>query len=426
MAESSESAWPQESQQLQISSTMPDGPAWPEEENLEQPLPLLMPWSENHREQQLVPVPWLQQDQWQRLLPLRNQEQLQQEWHTQKRFLPLQNQDLPLQNQEQQTLQDQDQWHTQEQLIPLQNQEQQSQDQEETRRYLGVPGIRFVPSDIELILDFLRPKLRGEQLPSYMHVCDVYSDHPKELTSKLGPSREGNWYMFSPRNRKYNKGKRPSRSTGQLGFWKSTTKNEAVLDALSGNMLIGYKACLTYHEYDESMPTPKLKKENAIKTPWKMWEFVCSNSNRPFDAEEEPMRLNDWVLCKVTNKDNKVTTKKFKPQRSKKPKKPKKLQQEEQPQNQGIVIRQPSESGSASSSHQEIPGSSLPGAGGDAAAAAVDPMPLHMIPPYGSSWNYFRTGVTADGIVMDDSTGVDSYGCVDGALNFARNIFYHR
>lgn len=138
------------------------------------------------------------------------------------------------------------------------------------------------------------------------------------------------------------------------------------------------------------------------------------------------------MLCKVTNKDNKVTTKKFKPQRSKKPKKPKKLQQEEQPQNQGIVIRQPSESGSASSSHQEIPGSSLPGAGGDAAAAAataaaaVDPMPLHMIPP--SSWNYFSTGVTADGIVMDDSTGVDSYGCVDGAgaLNFQRNIFYHR
>uniref|UniRef100_A0A0E0N3X9 NAC domain-containing protein n=1 Tax=Oryza rufipogon TaxID=4529 RepID=A0A0E0N3X9_ORYRU len=416
MAESSESAWPQQSQQLQISSTMPAGSAWPEEENLEQPLPLLMPSSEDHREQQLVPVPWLQQDQ-------------DQEWHEQEQFLL-----LPWLHQDQE-------WHEQEQFLPLKNQNQEQlqdqqplQDQEETRRYLGVPGIRFVPSDIELILDFLRPKLRGEQLPSYsyMHVCDVYSDHPKELTSKLGPSREGNWYMFSPRNRKYNKGKRPSRSTGQLGFWKSTTKNEAVLDALSDNMLIGYKACLTYHEYDESMPTPKLKKENAIKTPWKMWEFVCSNSNRPFDAEEEPMRLNDWVLCKVTNKDNKVTTKKFKPQRSKKPKKPKKLQQEEQPQNQGIVIRQPSESGSASSSHQEIPGSSLPGAGGDAAAAAataaavVDPMPLHMIPP--SSWNYFSTGVTADGIVMDDSTGVDSYGCVDGAgaLNFQRNIFYHR
>uniref|UniRef100_A0A0E0JQ35 NAC domain-containing protein n=1 Tax=Oryza punctata TaxID=4537 RepID=A0A0E0JQ35_ORYPU len=355
------------------------GSAWPEEENLE-PLPL--PWPQEH-------------------LPLQNQEQL-----------------LPASSQEQ--------------LLPASSQE------EEKHRYLGVPGIRFVPSDIELIVDFLRPKLRGEQLPSYMHVCDVYSDHPKELTSMLGPSREGNWYMFSPRNRKYNKGKRPSRSTGKSGFWKSTTKTEPVLDVLSDDMVIGYKACLTYHEYDESMSTPKLKKENAIKTPWKMWEFVCSNSNRPFDVEKEPMRLNDWVLCKVTNKDNKVTTKKFKPRN----KKPKKLLQEEQPQNQGITIRHPSESGSASSSQQEMPGSSVPGAGGDIAVVAVtvnpmplqmippcgsslNPMPLQMIPPCGSSWNCFSTGVTTDGIVMDNSTGVDSYGSEDGSVNFQNNTLYH-
>ncbi|KAF0892089.1 hypothetical protein E2562_013475 [Oryza meyeriana var. granulata] len=199
--------------------------------------------------------------------------------------------------------------------------------------YLNVPGIRFIPSDIELIVDYLQPKLRGEQLPTnYVHVCDIYSDHPEKLTSQLGGSVEGNWYIFSPRNRKYPNGGRPRRETGNIGFWKSTTKKEPILGTPGEDgrtEVIGYKGCLTYHVSDGNNMPKKPKKEMATKTAWKMWEFVCTNSNRPPTAEEEPMRLNDWVLCKITNKETCEVTK---------PNKKRKLQEKQQSPYQIVAI----------------------------------------------------------------------------------------
>uniref|UniRef100_J3L548 NAC domain-containing protein n=1 Tax=Oryza brachyantha TaxID=4533 RepID=J3L548_ORYBR len=202
--------------------------------------------------------------------------------------------------------------------------------------------------------------------------------------------------MFSPRSRKYTYGKRPSRSTSHVGFWKSTSKNEPVLETQDDGTtkVIGYKGCLTYHELDEKNATMAVKptagrelkklskKDIAIKTPWKMWEFVCSNSNRPCDVGEDPMRLNDWVLCKVTNKEMcQGASKKTQPVNKKQ-----KLR--------GVVIKQPLESSWASSSQdtvvqQETPNSSLVVAGGDAAAAVTAvPTPLQMVPPYRSSLHY--------------------------------------
>uniref|UniRef100_A0A0D9V6Z7 NAC domain-containing protein n=1 Tax=Leersia perrieri TaxID=77586 RepID=A0A0D9V6Z7_9ORYZ len=233
-------------------------------------------------------------------------------------------------------------------------------------KYLRVPGVRFVPSDIELILDYLQPQLYGERLPTnYVNIDNVYSKHPKELTSKLGHSFEGNWYIFSPRNRKYPRGKRPSRNTGDIGFWKSTSRNEPIYD------IVG---------------------ENGEK------------------------KLNDWVLCKITNKETcNVATKKFQPHSKKQ-----KVQHVQQPPNQSIVIKEPSESGTANSSHaeelqQEMPGFSL--AGGDdamAAAAAAYPTPLRIVPsshvPDSNCYsmgvtgdmNYFSTGVTSGGFAADE------------------------
>ena len=49
--------------------------------------------------------------------------------------------------------------------------------------YVGVPGVRFVPSDQELILHYLRPKLdRKKPLTDLVQVGDVYAQHPKDLS----------------------------------------------------------------------------------------------------------------------------------------------------------------------------------------------------------------------------------------------------
>jgi hypothetical protein len=49
--------------------------------------------------------------------------------------------------------------------------------------YVGIPGVRFMPTEEELILDYLNAKLAGSELPTdLMKEADVYREHPKELS----------------------------------------------------------------------------------------------------------------------------------------------------------------------------------------------------------------------------------------------------
>lgn len=52
--------------------------------------------------------------------------------------------------------------------------------------YLHVPGVRFVPTDQELILCYLRCKLRDEPPPTpLVRDADVYAEHPRDLSEFL-------------------------------------------------------------------------------------------------------------------------------------------------------------------------------------------------------------------------------------------------
>ncbi|KAL6853550.1 hypothetical protein ACP4OV_019579 [Aristida adscensionis] len=199
--------------------------------------------------------------------------------------------------------------------------------------YLGASGVRFAPEDWELIAGYLRRKIHGEPLPAaVVHDGDVYSVHPKKLVSEMGRSFDGSWYVFSPRRRKYPHGSRPSRLTDDgTGHWKSMSAKEAVHGA-DGKVVIGYKCGLTFHEHvggdgsvEESKKEGKKttterehgggggnveeskkkgKKKTTTTTVWKMQELVVAGSDRHPDnaAPDKPMQLNEWVLCKITNK----------------------------------------------------------------------------------------------------------------------------
>ena len=50
-------------------------------------------------------------------------------------------------------------------------------------KYVGIPGVRFVPSDQELINDYLLPKIHGQKpVTKLVHEADVYAEHPKDLS----------------------------------------------------------------------------------------------------------------------------------------------------------------------------------------------------------------------------------------------------
>ncbi|XP_038698048.1 NAC transcription factor 32-like [Tripterygium wilfordii] len=87
-------------------------------------------------------------------------------------------------------------------------------------------------------------------------ICDVKlcEYHPQVLADTFAREREACWYFFSPRNRKYLNGSRPDRAVGENGSWKPTGVNA------------------------------------EIKNPGK----DSRNS-----TDDDPMKLDEWVLCKV-------------------------------------------------------------------------------------------------------------------------------
>ncbi|CAN8315946.1 unnamed protein product [Cochlearia groenlandica] len=81
-------------------------------------------------------------------------------------------------------------------------------------RELRLPqGFRFHPTDEELLVHYLRPKLTGLPLPaSVITDTDIYKSDPWDLP---GDSDSEERYFFSKREAKYTNGNRSNRSTGK-------------------------------------------------------------------------------------------------------------------------------------------------------------------------------------------------------------------
>nr|XP_010927035.1 NAC transcription factor 32-like [Elaeis guineensis] len=138
------------------------------------------------------------------------------------------------------------------------------------------PGVRFTPTDEELVKYYLTPKVRRQKLPYDSFVeDDLYQYHPQELAEKYNASmeEEGNWYIFTQRIRKYANGGRPNRSAG-LGYWKATSSDQKILDREGKK--IGYKKSLVYHEG---------KQPYGEKTGWVMQEYKIDESQKPIKAK---------------------------------------------------------------------------------------------------------------------------------------------
>ncbi|KAK8622305.1 hypothetical protein V6N13_117227 [Hibiscus sabdariffa] len=153
----------------------------------------------------------------------------------------------------------------------------------------GSLGFRFVPTDVELIRDYLMKKVKGEPLPPNpnFHEANIYDTNPDQLSQEYKQSDGGKeWYFFSSRNRKYPKGWRPNRETGnRVGFWKVTGVTKPVTDR--GGGIIGYKSNLDFYLRRD----PKNKKTN-----WKMHEYqVKQNKSNSIQG----MMLDKCVLCKI-------------------------------------------------------------------------------------------------------------------------------
>ncbi|XP_039848855.1 NAC transcription factor 32-like [Panicum virgatum] len=163
------------------------------------------------------------------------------------------------------------------------------------------PGFRFQPTDQEIIVYYLKKKIAAAAaaVTSIIADVDIYKFDPWELPDKA-VFGDGEWFFFSPRDRKYPNGARPNRTAGS-GYWKATGTDKPIL-APGGAHCLGVKKALVFYQGR----SPK-----GTKTDWVMHEYRLLDTDAALllTARTRPtnsMRLDDWVLCRVRNKQQGV------------------------------------------------------------------------------------------------------------------------
>ncbi|XP_030464903.2 protein NTM1-like 9 isoform X1 [Syzygium oleosum] len=151
-------------------------------------------------------------------------------------------------------------------------------------------GLRFKPTEDELVGHYLKKKLIGEMetLCLIPELC-IYNWEPQELFTRYNelssiPSDGSECFFFCPRGRKR------KRKT-ECGFWKETCTKHVIQASDTGEE-IGLRRSLVYHEG---------RQRNAHRTNLGMYEYHL-NSN-VFDSEiSDPTAL---VLCHIINRKSK-------------------------------------------------------------------------------------------------------------------------
>ncbi|XP_019416278.1 PREDICTED: NAC domain-containing protein 83-like isoform X2 [Lupinus angustifolius] len=142
------------------------------------------------------------------------------------------------------------------------------------------PGFRFHPTDEELILHYLKPKLFSFPFPSSIipHLLLSNSD-PWDLSGDL----EKEMYFFRTKEPKYPNGKRSNRATNS-GYWKATGLDKQIIHNKEG---VGMKKTLVFYTG---------KPPHGSKTDWIMHEYrLLTNTH----SQSGVVPLQNWVLCKI-------------------------------------------------------------------------------------------------------------------------------
>ncbi|KAJ3680418.1 hypothetical protein LUZ60_016696 [Juncus effusus] len=150
------------------------------------------------------------------------------------------------------------------------------------------PGFRFHPTDEELIMYYLKRKINGRPIElEVIPEVDLYKCEPWDLPEKsFLPSKDLEWYFFSPRDRKYPNGSRTNRAT-QAGYWKATGKDRKVN---SQKREVGMKKTLVYY---------RGRAPHGSRTDWVMHEYRLDD--RECDTPSSGLQ-DAYALCRVFKK----------------------------------------------------------------------------------------------------------------------------
>ncbi|KAF6174590.1 hypothetical protein GIB67_006242 [Kingdonia uniflora] len=156
------------------------------------------------------------------------------------------------------------------------------------------PGFRFHPTDEELVAYYLKRKINGRKIElEVIPEVDLYKCEPWDLPEKsFLPSKDLEWYFFSPRDRKYPNGSRTNRAT-QAGYWKATGKDRKVNSQMRS---VGMKKTLVYY---------RGRAPHGTRTGWVMHEYRLDEKEC-----DTPSGLQDaYALCRIFKKSTTIGAK---------------------------------------------------------------------------------------------------------------------
>ncbi|OIT33234.1 nac transcription factor 25 [Nicotiana attenuata] len=160
------------------------------------------------------------------------------------------------------------------------------------------PGYRFNPTDSELVTYYLKRKLDNLPLyPNRIYEINIYKYNPELIAAHVKPTtEEKEWYILTPRDRKYRNGNRPNRAAGD-GYWKATGADKQIKD--NKNVIIGLKKSLVYYIG---------KPPKGDKTNWIMHEYRVPDIPNLAERDINDWKLDEWVLCRIYKKSGRDNT----------------------------------------------------------------------------------------------------------------------
>ncbi|KAM3258745.1 hypothetical protein ACQJBY_050502 [Aegilops geniculata] len=149
------------------------------------------------------------------------------------------------------------------------------------------PGFRFHPTDVELVLQYLRRMALDRPLPAAV-IPVVHAAAMPDPWDLPGASEGESAYFFSQRQ---GRGGRRRRAAG--GYWKATGKEKPVFVQLpvGKRLLVGVKTALAFH-----------RGKAPSRTDWVMHEYRLAGAADQNKRANDGSQSSEWVVCRVSLK----------------------------------------------------------------------------------------------------------------------------
>ncbi|KAL0714585.1 hypothetical protein Bca4012_021564 [Brassica carinata] len=149
------------------------------------------------------------------------------------------------------------------------------------------PGYKFVPSEEDLIVHYLKPFLRSNKNPPPnvpIHRVNIYESNPERLSKEYEQGNDKEWFFITERTKMHEGGKKKHSRCDNGGFWKA----RSVLEEFKTLKGVAFSRMVLNHYTGNN--------QNGVKSEWVMYEYLTESS--PQDKSNGDNKM-DYVLCKI-------------------------------------------------------------------------------------------------------------------------------